>query len=106
MSSHQIRSVAKMEDNTQIQLENWEDVFPSSPTLWWAIGAYPQALRGSDRPFGPHKKGEIFRLTISFNADFEAVEAFEKLYRGEAQLLDYAEKFWNGEKDAELLREV
>ena len=98
-----IRATAKMPDNTAIQLENWEDAYPDHPELWWAIGAYPVALRGSDRLFGPHRKGEKFRLTISFEKDFEAVEAFEKLNRGEAELLDYRDKFWNRERDAQLL---
>ena len=99
-----IRATAKMPDNTAIQLENWEDVYPSSPSLWWAIGAYPHAKHDSGRLFGPHRGGE-FRLTISFKTDAEAVEAFEKLNRGEAKLLDYRDKFWNRERDAELLEE-
>lgn len=98
-----IRATAKMPDGTAIQLENWEDRYPSSPTLWWTIGAYPLAKHGSGRYFGPHRKGEMFRLTISFHTDAEAVEAFEKLNRGEAELLDYRDKFWNLERDAELL---
>ena len=97
-----IRATAKMPDNTEIQLENWEDEFPSSPSLWWAVGAYPQAKHHSGRLFGP-RRGGIFRLTISFDTDAEAVEAFEKLNRGESQLLDYRDKFWNLERDAELL---
>lgn len=101
-----IRSTAKMPDNTAIQLEDWSDSYPENPHLWWTVGAYPVAKRGSGRPFGPMRKGEKFRLTISFKTDAEAVEAFEKLNRGEATLLDYADKFWNGERDAELLREV
>ena len=98
-----IRATAKMPDNTAIQLENWEDAYPDHPTLWWAIGAYPVALRGSDRLFGPHRKGEKFRLTISFDTDADAVEAFENLYHGRKTLLDYADRFWNRERDAELL---
>jgi len=91
-----------MPDGTAIQLENWEDSYPSSPSLWWAIGAYPRAKHYSGRMFGP-RRNEVFRLTISFHTAPEAVEAFEKLNRGEAELLDYREKFWNGERDAELL---
>lgn len=98
-----IRATAKMPDGTAIQLENWEDAYSDHPELWWTIGAYPVAVHGSDRLFGPHRKGENFRLTISFEKDYEAVEAFEKLNRGEAELLDYRDKFWNGERDAEPL---
>jgi len=97
-----IRATAKMPDGTAIQLENWEDSYPDHPTLWWAIGAYPTSKHESGRLFGP-QRGEIFRLTISFESDADAVEAFEKLNRGEATLLDYRDKFWNREKDAELL---
>lgn len=97
-----IRATAKMPDDTAIQLENWESTFPEIPALWWAVGAYPRAKHGSGRLFGPRRGGE-FRLTISFATDAEAVEAFEKLNRGEAELLDYRDKFWNGEQDAELL---
>lgn len=99
---HNIRATARMHDGTAIQLENWESVHPDSPTLWWCIGAYPRALHESGRLFGPRRDGE-FRLTISFEKDSEAVAAFEKLNRGEAELLDYRERFWNGERDAELL---
>ena len=97
-----IRATAVMDDGTNIQLENWESTYPDSPTLWWAIGAYPRAKHDSGRQFGP-RKGGTFRLTISFDTDAEAVEAFEKLNRGEAELLDCRDKFWNGERDAELL---
>ena len=103
MSKQFIRATAKMQDNTAIQLENWEDLYPDNPDLWWVIGAYPAALRGSCRVFGPHRKGEIFRLTISFDTDAEAVEAFENLYHGRKTLLDYRDKFWNRERDAQLL---
>ena len=103
MAGHFIRATGKMPDGTGIQLEDWTDSFPSSPSLWWSIGAYPLAKRGSGRPFGPMYKGDKFRLTISFRTDAEAVEAFEKLNRGDAELLDYRDKFWNREKDAELL---
>ncbi len=98
-----IRAKAKMPDGTGIQLENWEDTYPKHPQLWWTVGAYPVAMHGSGRPFGPMRKGEKFRLTISFHTVAEAVEAFEKLNRGEAELLEYRERFWNGERDAELL---
>ena len=97
-----IRATAKMPDGTEIQLENWEDTYPFSPSLWWAIGAYPRAKHDSGRLFGP-RRGGIMRLTISFMSDAEAVEAFEKLNRGEAELLDYRDKFWNGERDAEVI---
>lgn len=99
-----IRATAKMPDNTAIQLENWEDSYPEHPTLWWAIGAYPISKHESGRLFGP-RRGEIFRLTISFEKDYEAVEAFENLYHGRKTLLDYADRFWNRERDAELLEE-
>lgn len=99
---HLIRATAKMPDGTPIQLEDWQDTYPNSPTLWWSIGAYPRSRHDSGRPFGPRRGGE-FRLTISFHTDAEAVEAFEKLNRGDAELLEYREKFWNGERDAELL---
>ena len=94
----------KMPDiyETEIQLENWEDNYPSSPSLYWTIGAYPRAKHCSGRYFGPDR-GELFRLTISFDTEAEAVEAFEKLKSGTAQLLDYREKFWNREEDAKLL---
>ena len=104
MSGHSIRATAVMPDNTVIQLENWEDVFPSSPTLWWCIGAYPLAKHDSGRPFGP-RRGGIMRLTISFDTDSEAVKAFENLYHGRKTLLDYADRFWNRERDAKLLEE-
>jgi len=97
-----IRATAKMPDGTDIQLENWEDSYPSSPSLWWAIGAYPKAKYDSGRLFGP-RRGGIMRLTINFATDAEAVEAFEKLNRGDAELLDYRDKFWNGERDAEVI---
>ena len=98
-----IRATTVMPDGTAIQLENWEDSYPDRPTLWWTVGAYPRALHGSDQYFGPRRKGDKFRLTISFKTDAEAVEAFEKLNRGEAKLLDYRDKFWNQERDAQLL---
>ena len=97
-----IRATAEMPDGTAIQLENWEDGYPSSPSLWNTIGAYPRAKHCSGRYFGPDR-GELFRLTISFDTEAEAREAYEKLTRGDTQLLDYREKFWNGEKDAWLL---
>ena len=97
-----IRATAKMPDGTEIQLENWEDEYPSSPSLWWAIGAYPHAKHDSGRLFGP-RRGGIFRLTISFDTDAEAVEAMEALTRGEKTLLDYRDRFWNGERDAEVI---
>ena len=97
-----IRATAKMPCGTAIQLENWEDSYPSSHSLWWAIGAYPRAKHESGRLFGP-RRNEEFRLTISFETDAEAVEAFDKLNRGDTELLEYREKFWNGERDAELL---
>ena len=99
-----IRATGKMYDGAEIQLENWSDSFPNNPKLWWAIGAYPRAKHNSGRLFGP-RRGGTFRLTISFDTDAEAVEAFEKLNRGEAKLLDYRDKFWNRERDAELLEE-
>lgn len=97
-----IRATGKMPDGTAIQLENWEDTYPELPDLWWAIGAYPVAKHGSGRLFGP-RKGEIFRLTISFASDAEAVDAMQKLINGEAELLTYRDKFWYGERDAEIL---
>ena len=99
-----IRATAKMPDGTAIQLEDWGDSYPSSHFLWWVIGAYPRAKHESGLLFGPRRGGE-FRLTISFDTDTEAVEAFEKLNRGDAELLDYRDKFWNGERDAELLED-
>ena len=101
-----VRCASKMNDGTEIQLEDWSDTHKNNPELWWAVGAYPAAKRGSGRPFGPNRRGEKFRLTISFPGVEEAMEAFQKLSDGEAELLDYADKFWNQEKDAELLREV
>ena len=97
-----IRATAKMPDGTEIQLENWEDEFPSSPSLWWSIGAYPRAKHDSGRLIGPRRCG-IMRLTISFATYAEAVEAMEALTRGEKTLLDYRDRFWNGEKDAEVI---
>ena len=102
MAGHFIRATGKMPDGTGIQLENWEDSYPSSPSLWWAIGAYPRSKHESGRLFGP-RRGQEFRLTINFATDAEAVEAFEKLNRGDAELLDYRERFWNRERDADLL---
>ena len=99
-----IRATAEMQDGTAIQLENWEDRYPSSPSLWWAIGSYPRAKHCSGRYFGPDR-GELFRLTISFDTEAEAMEAFEKLNRGETELLDYRDKFWNGKRDAKLLED-
>ena len=97
-----IREKAVMPDGTEIQLENWEDEFPSSPTLWWAVGAYPIAKHSSGRLFGPRRNCQ-FRLTISFHTEAEALECMRRLESGDAELLDYREKFWNGERDAECL---
>ena len=96
-----IRATAKMPDGTGIQLEDWSDKSPGT-SYAYAVGAYPRALHESGRPFGP-RKFETFRLTISFGSLNEAKKAFEKLYLGEASLLDYRDRFWNQERDAELL---
>lgn len=96
-----IIATAKMEDDTGIQLEDWSDKSPGT-SYAYAVGAYPKAKHDSGRQFGPSRGGE-FRLTINFGNLNEAQEAFQKLYMGEASLLDYRDRFWNGESDAELL---
>jgi len=80
--SNFIRGKTTMPDGTEIQLEDWSNEFPSSTNLWWAVGAYPVAKHSSGRLFGPRSR---------------------KLENGEAELLDYRDKFWNGERDAEIL---
>ena len=92
----------KMPDGTHIQLEDWRTSFPETKSLWHTIGAYPRSLKNSGRLFGP-RRGEEFRLDMKFKSAAEAMEAYEKLVRGDAELLDYRERFWNGENDAELL---
>ncbi len=100
--SNFIKGKTTMPDGTEIQLEDWSNEFPSSTNLWWAVGAYPVAKHSSGRLFGPRRNQE-FRLTISFAEESDARECFRKLESGEAELLDYRDKFWNGERDAEIL---
>lgn len=92
----------KMPDGTHIQLEDWRTSFPEFKSMWNTIGAYPRSLKNSGRLFGP-RRGEEFRLDMKFESAAEALEAYEKLVRGDAELLDYRDRYWNGENDAELL---
>ena len=102
--SNFIRAKTRMPDGTAIQLENWENEFITMSHLWWAVGAYPRSKHESGRLFGP-RRGQEFRLTISFGTEAEAMECMNNLECGNSELLDYREKFWNGERDAELLED-
>ena len=80
-----------MPDGVQIQLEDWVSRL--------AIAAYPTAVRDS-RLF--IRKGEQFRLTITYDADTtkeSALQDFDDLINGVKNLESMADRFGQGDMD-------
>lgn len=75
-----------MKDGTEIQIEDWSNVYPSEPVAS-TISAYPVAKRSSKQEFGP-KEGQIFRLEMKFSSKEETEEAFGLLVSGKKRLDD------------------
>lgn len=75
-----------MKDGTDIQIEDWSNVYPSEPVAS-TISAYPVAKRSSKQAFGP-KEGQIFRLEMKFSSEEETEEAFGLLVSGKKRLDD------------------
>ena len=78
-----------MPDGTPVQIEDWhmDYRFMAPGSL---VVAYPTGTKDSGRPFGP-RRGEAFRLEMSFDSHIEAREAFKRLLAGDARLVDYRE---------------
>lgn len=87
---------AKMPDGTEIQLENWKEVYPNIfNTL--TIGAYPKAKQSR----GWIRKGEPYRLDLArgFTSDDIVRETFNCLEHGIITLEELDDHYWNGDRD-------
>ena len=103
MANHTQKIIEKgvMPDGTEIQIEDWSEVYPGTYYAWM-IGAYPIAKHSSDRPFGP-RKGKIFRCGLEFSTEGEARCVYNRLMNG-GRLMEFWDKFWN-RTDAEYLED-
>lgn len=103
MADHAQKIIEKgvMPDGTEIQLEDWSEVYPGT-VYAWMIGAYPVAKRGSERYFGP-RKGKPFRCGLIFPDEQKVRGAFHSLMHG-CPLTDFRDRFWNPE-DVEYLED-
>lgn len=91
---------AKTLEGYDIQIEDWTNDYSCFDTF--SIAAYPIAQRTSDSKW--IKEGKPFRLSINrFNTNEEVHQAYADLTNGARTLKDFADQFWNGEKDCYLL---
>lgn len=98
---------AKTPEGIDIQIEDWKQDYSCFNTF--NIATYPIAKRSSES--GWIKDGKTFRLDISrgFNNDEEVKQAFNDLVSGNKNISDFADQFYNGDKDKYLfglLKEV
>lgn len=75
-----------------LQVENWGK-------SGFMVAAYPVAARASDFIH----INTTFRLGIKAFSKDDALQVFKDLESGNKQLSDFAERFWNGERDKFIL---
>lgn len=80
----------KLPDGTAIQIENWNEDYPSVFSANSTIAAYPISKYTLPGAFAP-KAGERFRAQFDFDSEEQTREAFRSLVNGEKQLSDYAD---------------
>jgi hypothetical protein len=87
---------AKTPEGIDIQIEDWKEDYSCFNVL--SIAAYPIAKNTSKYRW--IEGGKRFRLDINkFNNDEEVKQAFNDLANGVKQITDFAEQFYNGDKD-------
>ena len=85
-----------MQDGTKIQIEDWKEDYSHVKTL--NVATYPIAANTSESGF--IERNKTFRLDInSFNNDNEVLKAFKDLLSGNKTISDFADQFYNGDKD-------
>lgn len=83
-------------DGTKIQIEDWKKDYSCFNVL--NIATYPIAKNTSKYKW--IEGGKTFRLDIrGFNNDEEVKQAFDDLVNGVKQITDFANQFYNGDKD-------
>ena len=94
---HKILQKDVMPDGTNIQIEDWKEVYPFEKTV--KIGAYPLA-KNSGR-HGWIQRNEKFRLELSrnFNSDKEVYSIYEALTNGSVKLEDLDDHYYHGDRD-------
>lgn len=88
---------ARTPQGIEIQIEDWTQDYSCFNTFY--IAAYPIAKNTSK--YGWIRGGKNFRLGISreWKSNEEVYTAFNELVNGTKKLEDFADRFWNGEKD-------
>lgn len=87
---------SKMPDGTDIQIEDWKDVYEFTKTN--SIVAYPKAKNTSK--YGYVRNNERFRLELIHFKDDEQVEnIFNKLEKGTIKLEELSKHFYTGHQD-------
>lgn len=93
-----ILNKSQMPDGTNIQIEDWKDVYSFMDI--YVIGTYPKSKAESDKYFGIHR-GETFRLELNnFSNNDEVISIFNKLEKGEIKLEQLQEHFRECYKDS------
>lgn len=86
-------------ENIDIQLENWSKDYPTIYKGATVIAAYPTSKLSVPHYINNHfthdypKRGEKFRLSITFPTSKEAQAAYENLILGATKLSDYVNLF-------------
>ena len=87
---------SKMPDGTDIQIEDWKNVYSHIKTL--SIATYPKAKNTSMSGF--IERNKTFRLELSKLENDEQVEnIFNELEKGTISLEELSDYFYNGHKD-------
>lgn len=81
-----------------IQIENWQDLYPNLHTENDTIGFYPKAMNDIYRDDYPHwppypKRNETFRAALKFDNEKEAKKVFDLLQSGEKTYMHYLDNY-------------
>lgn len=79
----------KMQDGTDIQIEEWHENYNFVP-YGSTLASYPLSKISLEGQFAP-KGNERCRIAFSFESEEEAKQVFDNLLNGKSNLADYKE---------------
>lgn len=88
----QVITRSKTIDGTAIQIENWNNDYPTLYAKNSTVALYPISKQTIYKSFNP-TRGESFRYSLSFDNEEKAMTAYKLLITGEKKLIDYIDNY-------------